>query len=69
MQLEDYFVQLSAYWAMFSEKTQVVPKKLVVFLIAENGETQIVERDNPIHYLRILQNYVSQFIQYRDGKN
>ena len=67
--LEDYFVQLSAYWAMFSEKTQVVPKKLVVFLIAENGETQIVERDNPIHYLRILQNYVSQFIQYRDGKS
>jgi len=67
--LEDYFVQLSAYWAMFSEKTQVVPKKLVVFLIAENGETQIVERTNPIHYLQILQNYVSQFIQYRDGKN
>ena len=54
---------------MFSEKTQVVPKKLVVFLIAENGETQIVERTNPIHYLQILQNYVSQFIQYRDGKN
>ena len=66
--LENYFVQLSAYWAMFSEKTQVVPKKLVVFLIAENGEVQIVERTNPIHYLQILQDYVSQFIQYRDGK-
>jgi len=66
--LENYFVQLSAYWAMFSERTQVVPKKLVVFLIAENGETQIVERTNPIHYLKILQDYVSQFIQYRDGK-
>ena len=67
--LENYFVQLSAYWAMFSETTQVVPKKLVVFLIAENGEVQIVERTNPIHYLQILQDYVSQFIQYRDGKN
>ena len=67
--LENYFVQLSAYWAMFSEKTQVVPKKLVVFLIAENGETQIVERTNPHYYLKILQDYVSQFIQYRDGKN
>ena len=67
--LENYFVQLSAYWAMFSEKTQVVPKKLVVFLIAENGEIQIVERTNPIHYLKILQQYVSQFIQYRDGKD
>ena len=29
---KSYFVQLSAYWAMFSEKTGVVPKKLVVFL-------------------------------------
>ena len=46
--LEDYFVQLSAYWAMFSERTGVVPKKLVVFLVAENGEVQIVERDNPL---------------------
>jgi len=65
--LENYFVQLSAYWAMFSERTQVVPKKLVVFLIAENGETQIVERRNPLHYLKILRNYVDQFIRYRDG--
>ena len=65
--LEDYFVQLSAYWAMFSERTGVVPKKLVVFLVAENGDVQIVERRNIMHYLTTLQNYVSQFIQYRDG--
>ena len=65
--LEDYFVQLSAYWAMFSEKTGVVPKKLVVFLVAENGEVQIVERTNPLDYLKTLRDYVSQFIQYRDA--
>ena len=65
--LEDYFVQLSAYWAMFAENTGVVPKKLVVFLVAENGDVQIVERTNPVHYLSILQDYVSQFIRYRDG--
>ena len=65
--LEDYFVQLSAYWAMFSERTGVTPKKLVVFLVTESGDVQIVERRDPIHYLRILQDYVSQFIRYRDG--
>ena len=65
--LEDYFVQLSAYWAMFSERTGVVPKKLVVFLVTEKGDVQIVERRNPIHYLKILQDYASQFIRYRDG--
>ena len=65
--LEDYFVQLSAYWAMFVERTGVVPKKLVVFLVGENGDVQIVERRNPIHYLEILRDYVNQFIQYRDG--
>lgn len=65
--LEDYFVQLSAYWAMFSEKTGVVPKKLVVILVAENGDVQIVERRNIMDYLKTLRNYVSQFIQYRDA--
>ena len=67
--LEDYFVQLSAYWAMFSERTGVIPKKLVVFLVAENGELQIVERRNIMHYLKTLRNYVAQFIEYRDGRS
>ena len=65
--LENYFVQLSAYWAMFAERTNVAPKKLVVFLVGENGDVQIVERRNPIHYLETLRDYVTQFIQYRDG--
>jgi ATP-dependent exoDNAse (exonuclease V) beta subunit len=65
--LEDYFVQLSAYWAMFAERTGVCPKKLVVILVAENGDVQIVERTNIMDYLKTLRNYVSQFIQYRDA--
>mgnify|MGYP001208845726 FL=1 len=65
--LEDYFVQLSAYWAMFSEKTGQAPKKLVVFLVAENGDVQIVERTNIMDYLKTLQNYVTQFVQHRDA--
>ena len=65
--LEDYFVQLSAYWAMFSEKTGVAPKKLVVWLVAEDGSVQIVERTNIMHYLTTLQDYVSKFIQHRDA--
>ena len=65
--LESYFVQLSAYWAMFSEKTGVVPKKLVVFLVAENGDIQIVERRNIMHYLKTLRDYVNQFVENRDG--
>lgn len=65
--LEDYFVQLSAYWAMFSERTGVVPKKLVVFLVGENGDVQIVERRNIMNYLETLQDYASKFIQHRDA--
>ena len=65
--LEDYFVQLSAYWAMFSEETGVVPKKLVVFLVGENGDVQIVERRNMMDYLKTLRDYASQFVQYRDA--
>jgi len=67
--LEDYFVQLSAYWAMFSEKTGIVPRKLVVFLVGENGDVQIVERKNIMHYLTTLQDYASKFIQHRDAQS
>ena len=66
--LEDYFVQLSAYWAMFAETTDVVPRKLVVFLVAENGDVQIIERTNIMDYLTTLRDYVSKFIQHRDAQ-
>ena len=64
--LEGYFVQLSAYWAMFAEATGVAPQKLVVFLVAENGDIQIVERRNPLDYLKILRDYVSRFNESRN---
>ena len=66
--LEDYFVQLSAYWAMFCEKTGLVPKKLVVILVGENGDVQIVQRRNIMTYLDRLKDYVSKFLEYRDAK-
>ncbi|AEC53022.1 hypothetical cyanophage protein [Synechococcus phage S-CRM01] len=61
--IEDYFVQLAGYWAMFSETTGIVPKKLVVFLMTEQMEIQIVERRNIMYYLEKLQNYVNLFNQ------
>ena len=66
--LESYFVQLSAYWAMFSEATGVVPKKLVVLLVAENGDVQVVERRNIMDYLKTLRDYVGQFTEYHNAK-
>ena len=65
--LEGYFVQLSAYWAMYAENTGVVAKKLVVILVGENGDVQIVERRNPLDYLKTLRDYVSQFVEYHYG--
>jgi len=65
--LEDYFVQLSAYWAMFCEKTGLVPKKLVVILVGENGDVQIVQRRNIMTYLDRLKDYVSKFLEHRDA--
>ena len=59
--LENYFCQLSAYWAMFSEHTGIVPKQLVVFLVTEAGEVQIVKRTNIMYYLTKLRDYVRQF--------
>lgn len=64
--LEDYFVQLSAYWAMYAEHTGIVAKKLVVILVGENGDIQIVERRNIMPYLKTLRNYVSKFVQHQN---
>ena len=61
-------MQLSAYWAMFCEKTGLVPKKLVVILVGENGDVQIVQRRNIMTYLDRLKDYVSKFLEYRDAK-
>ena len=65
--IQDYFVQLSAYWAMFSENTGRIPKKLVVFLVGENGDVQIEEQTDIMHYLSTLQDYVSKFVQSKDA--
>ena len=65
--LEDYFVQLSAYWAMFAENTGKVAKKLVVFLVGENGDVQIVERRNIMDYLKTLRDYANQFAEHHNA--
>ena len=67
--LESYFVQLSAYWAMFSEATGVIPKKLVVFLVGENGDIQIVERRNVMDYLKTLRDYACRFAEHHHALN
>lgn len=59
--MEDYFLQLVFYWAAFSETTGIVPKKLFVFLITQDGTVQIVERRNIMHYLMKLQKYIDKF--------
>jgi hypothetical protein len=65
--LEDYFVQLSAYWAMFSERTGVVPPKVSCLPGRRGRHVQIVERKNIMKYLMTLQQYVNQFIEHKDA--
>ncbi len=52
---------------MFSERTGVVPKKLVVILVAEDGTVQIVVRRNIMNYLLTLRDYANQFVESRDA--
>jgi hypothetical protein len=59
--MEDYFVQLSGYWCMFVETTGVVPRKLFVFLVAQDGAVQIVERTNIMYYVNKLNEYLNLY--------
>lgn len=62
--LETYWIQLSCYWAFFSELTGIVPKKLIVFMVSEQMEVEIFEERNIMKYLTKAKEWIIMF--YRD---
>ena len=62
--LEHHFIQMVAYWAMWSEMTGVVPKKLCVWMIGQDGTIRIHQRYNIMHYFDQLQNCIKKFNEH-----
>ena len=64
--IEHYYVQETAYAAMFLELTGIEVKKIVTLITVEDGSVQVFQKYNLDDYLQLLKSYIEEFVR---GKN
>ena len=60
--IEHYFVQCMAYGCMLYEMRDIPIKKLVIIMACENGECKVYEEYDKAKYIRLLQQYITKFV-------
>ena len=65
--IEHYFVQETAYAAMFLERTGIEVKKVVTLIATEEGSIQVFEKYNLDDYLQLLKSYIEEFVRGRNA--
>ena len=63
--IEHYFVQAMAYGCMLYELTGITVKKLVIIMACENGECVVYEEYNKGKYIKLLGEYITEFVQQK----
>ena len=61
--IENYFVQETAYAAIFLERTGIEVKKIVTLIATEEGSIQIFQKHNLDDYLQLLKSYIEEFVR------
>ena len=61
--IENYFVQETAYAAMFLERSGIEVKKIVTLIATEEGSIQVFEKYNLDDYLQLLKSYIEEFVR------
>jgi genome maintenance exonuclease 1 len=61
--IEHYFVQCAGYACMFYELTGVAVKKFVILMSCENGECVVYEEYNKSKYIKLLSEYIREFVR------
>ena len=60
--IEHYFVQCAAYACMLYELTGIMVKKFVIIMACENGECEIYEEYDKAKYIKLLTEYIREFV-------
>jgi len=60
--IEHYFVQAVAYACMLYEMTGISVKKLVILMACENGECVVYEEYDKQKYIKLLVQYIREFV-------
>jgi|TARA_B100000035_G_scaffold215260_1_gene184454 genome maintenance exonuclease 1 len=63
--IEHYFVQCMAYGCMLYELTGISVKKLVIIMACENGECVVYEERDKSKYIKLLTEYIGEFVRDR----
>ncbi len=63
--IEHYFVQCMAYGCMLYELTGLTVKKLVIIMACENGECVVYEEYDKTKYIKLLTEYIREFVQFK----
>ena len=63
--IEQYFVQETAYACMYYELTGIPVKKLITIMVTPGGEVQIYDKRNKSDFIKLLVNYVKNFVENR----
>lgn len=66
--IEHYFVQAMAYGCMLYELTGIMIKKLVIIMACENGECVVYEEYDKEKYIRLLTEYIREFVNDQLGQ-
>ena len=61
--VEHYFVQETAYAAMFLERSGIEVKKIVTLIATEEGSIQVFQKYNLDDYLQLLKSYIEEFVR------
>jgi genome maintenance exonuclease 1 len=62
--IEHYFVQCAAYACMLYELTGIMVKKFVIIMSCENGECIVYEEYDKAKYIKLLTEYIREFVRY-----
>ena len=63
--IQNYFVQETAYAAMFLERSGLEVKKIVTLIATEEGTIQVFQKYNLDDYLQLLKSYIEEFVRGR----
>ncbi len=63
--IDHYFVQCAAYACMLYEMKEISVKKFVIIMSCENGEVKVYEERNKAKYIKLLSEYIGEFVNFK----
>ena len=63
--IEDYYVQCAAYACMLYEMTGIMVKKFVIIMSCEDGECKVYEQYDKGKYIKLLSEYIREFVEFK----